>query len=1131
MHARESWWLTGIALGLAVLAVAAAPAVAAEPGPVKVWEEPLVIPTYLTGEPEALPMFYQGRAYQGAQGRVYPYRLLDELTDVKQDKTYRALYLENEYLKVCVLPELGGRLFYVLDKTNNHDLFYHQHVIKPALIGMLGAWISGGVEWCAIHHHRATSFQPVDSTLSENADGSKTIWVGETELRQRMRWEIGLTLFPGKSYLQSTVRIVNRTPYAQSFLYWANAAVGAGPGAQVIFPPSVEMATYHSKNQFSHWPISHERYSGSDYTAGVDVSWIKNDPHWNSFFAWNCQEDFLGAYDHERDAGVVAIADHNILPGKKLWTWGNDEHAKMWERILTDADGPYAEAMIGGYSDNQPDYSWLQPYESRVFSHYWYPLAKIGGVKNANLEAAVNLEITDGNRAKVGVNTSSERKGVQIVLAAGKAIWKEKADISPAAPFTKDVPLPPGATADSLRLSVLDANGKEMISFQPLPKKDANSPLPPVVKPPQAPKDIATVEELYLTGQRIEQFHSAAAEPYPYYEEALKRDPGNSQVNTALGVLYCKRGMYAKAKDCLDLAVARVAKDYVHPRDGEALYYLGVALRGLGDNGAASAAFQRAAWSQAWTSAACYSLAELSWEPGEALGLLNRSLAMNALNGKAVDLKAAILRRTGRLEEAQRLAEAQLRQDPLDFWAGNELYLIQAAEKSPAAADTLAALTTRMRNATPSYLELAVDYGNAGFRKEARDVLDRVIAAGGKDADPILGYYLAYCRNMKIHDGLGRPVKKVAAQASAAFTFPFQLEAIPILQEAAEENSGDAQAPYLLGNLLYDIQPEEAVKAWEESARRDDGFYAVHRNLGLGYARQAKDAAKAIAEYEKAIACNPNEPKLYYELDQLYEAANTQPQKRLAMMQAHQDVVSRRDDTTEQEIKLLTVLGQVDKALELLASRHFRLWEGSREINVVSIDVHLSKGLALLREGNPTEALKEFQTTLQPPANVDVYEVGDRAGQIRYCIGLAYQALGDKEKAKAAFEKVSVGASAGGSGRRGESPEARAFVGLALEAMGQDQQAGEAFAAVIKSEEDRLKAGEDEDFFAKFGGRQSAAARQADAHYLLGLGYLGQGDRVKAGAQFEQALTLNQAHLWAKYQLSALTASPAAAKP
>ncbi|MEW6456815.1 MAG: DUF5107 domain-containing protein [Acidobacteriota bacterium] len=149
--------------------------------PVKLWVEPLTIPTYIVKSPDLNPMFYSGRAYQGAKGPVYPYPLLDKLTDVRKNKTYNAIYLENKYVKLCVLPEIGGRIFSAIDKTNNYDFFYHQHVIKPALIGMLGAWISGGVEWNFPHHHRATTFMAVDYTLKENSDGSKTIWVGEIE--------------------------------------------------------------------------------------------------------------------------------------------------------------------------------------------------------------------------------------------------------------------------------------------------------------------------------------------------------------------------------------------------------------------------------------------------------------------------------------------------------------------------------------------------------------------------------------------------------------------------------------------------------------------------------------------------------------------------------------------------------------------------------------------------------------------------------------------------------------------------------------------------------------------------------------------------------------------------------------
>lgn len=205
---RALWlllWIVFIYIGLKMNPLYGASAV-------KIWEEPLIIPTYRIGDPDLNPVFYTGRAYQGAKGPVYPYPLLDKLTDIRENKEYKAVYLENKYVKLCVLPEIGGRIFSALDKTNNYDFFYHQHVIKPALIGMLGAWISGGVEWNFPHHHRATGFMMIDYTLVENSDSSKTIWVGEIERRHRMKWAIGLTLYHDKSYVEATVKLFNRTP-------------------------------------------------------------------------------------------------------------------------------------------------------------------------------------------------------------------------------------------------------------------------------------------------------------------------------------------------------------------------------------------------------------------------------------------------------------------------------------------------------------------------------------------------------------------------------------------------------------------------------------------------------------------------------------------------------------------------------------------------------------------------------------------------------------------------------------------------------------------------------------------------------------------------------------------------------
>ncbi len=1085
---------------------------------VKVWEEPLVIPSYRVGKPDLNPMFYSGRAYQGAKGAVYPYPMLDKLTDIREEKTYRAVYLENEYIQICVLPEIGGRIFSALDKTNNYDFFYRQHVIKPALIGMLGAWISGGVEWNFPHHHRATAFMPVDYTLTENPDGSKTIWVGEVEIRHRMKWVIGLTLYPDSSVLEATIRLFNRTPFPHSFLCWANVAVHTNSDYQIIFPPSTEFATFHGKNQFSRWPISQEVFNRMDYTNGVDVSWWKNHPQATSFFAWNYVEDFLAGYDHGKEAGVVHVADHHIVPGKKFWTWGTGERGQMWETMLTETDGPYIELMVGAFSDNQPDYSWLQPYEVRTFKQSWYPIKKIGGVKKANRQAALNLEVTPENTVQLGFCTTAGHKGARAILEAGnQIIFEKKINISPQKPFREEIKLAKGIREEDLQLSLVSPANETLISYRPQKREGAPIPIP--VKPPPPPEKIESIEELYLTGLRLEQFHNPAFEPYPYYEEVLRRDPGESRANTALGILYLKRGMFSEAEARLSRAVCRITRDYTSPKNGEAFYYLGVALRGLGRMDDAYDAFFKATWSQAWGGASYYSLAELANQRGDdskALEFLNRSLSLNALNTKALNFKACLLRKLGRLQEAEKMAREVLDFDSLDFWAGNELYKIMAAkELEKESKEAMNSLRTKMRDATQSYLELAVDYGNCGFVDEAVEVLSRLVEAnaGGSSTHPMLHYYLGYYLEKKGDKKRAMESYQRASKMPPDYCFPFRLESIEVLRRAQKIDPADARSPYYLGNLLCDLQPETAVKEWEKSRHLDETFPIVHRNLGLAYARVQNNVLQAITSMEKAVSCNSKDARYLYELDLLYEAGSVPPEKRLSLLERNRETVLQRDDALSREIMLLVQLGNYDRAAELLATHHFHVWEGGGRIHNVYVDAHLLRGHERFTAGRFDEALQSFSAALEYPKNLEVgrpYSEG-RAAQVYYFIGIVYEAMDDTKKAKRYYEDV-VAMEYGVS-------EMSYYQGLALRKLGQEEKANRIFEGLIDLGKQRLQAATALDFFAKFGERQSEMRRRAQAHYLLGLGYLGRGDEEEARTQFKKSLEMNLNHLWAKQQL------------
>ena len=397
----------------------------------------MTLPTYAPGPCDKNPIFYTGRVYQGAQGRVYPYPLQDVLHDEKADKEYDSLLLENEYLKMSLLPEVGGRLLSFTDKDSGFEIFYRQSVIKPALIGMLGAWTSGGVEWNFPHHHRATTFMPVDYTIQENADGSKTVWIGETEIRHRMKWSIGLTMHPGKAYLEADCRFMNRQPYIESMLYWANVSVHCGEDYQVLFPPSCRVGTDHHKNYFTRFPMGRPNVAIDEI---ADLSWWKNftSDH-RSIFAVDPDNDFLAGYDHGMQMGTAHVANHHIVCGKKFFLWGNNEGGFVWDKVLTDQDGPYLELMVGAYSDNQPDYSWISPYETRTCKQYWYPIKKIGGVKNANLDAAINLERRSAGEVLLGFNTTSEVNGAKVVLEYGEKTFSETIDINPNAPYVKEI--------------------------------------------------------------------------------------------------------------------------------------------------------------------------------------------------------------------------------------------------------------------------------------------------------------------------------------------------------------------------------------------------------------------------------------------------------------------------------------------------------------------------------------------------------------------------------------------------------------------------------------------------------------------------------------------------------------------
>ena len=356
---------------------------------------------------------------------------IEDLTDV---------FIENEYIKVMVLPELGGRVQMAYDKIKQRHFVYYNHVSKPALVGLAGPWISGGIEFNWPQHHRPSTYMPVDCTIEEHPDDSVTVWVSEMERMFHQKGMAGFTLRPGCAYLEIKGVLYNRTDLPQTFLWWANPAVAVNDHYRSVFPPDINAVFDHGKRAVSSFPIATGTYYKMDYSAGVDIANYKNIFVPTSYMGVNSKYDFEGGYECDTQAGMLHVASHHVSPGKKQWTWGNGDFGRAWDRCLTDDDGPYIELMAGVYTENQPDFTWLMPYEEKEFTQYFLPYRELGVVKNASKDLLLNIEPADGGKAHIKIfATSAQTVVIRLTGADGHEYLNREVTITPEKIFEDNV--------------------------------------------------------------------------------------------------------------------------------------------------------------------------------------------------------------------------------------------------------------------------------------------------------------------------------------------------------------------------------------------------------------------------------------------------------------------------------------------------------------------------------------------------------------------------------------------------------------------------------------------------------------------------------------------------------------------
>ncbi|WNS47083.1 DUF5107 domain-containing protein [Paenibacillus sp. MMS20-IR301] len=1096
----------------------------------KIWEETVQIPTYGVGEPNKNPMFLEKRVYQGSSGRVYPHPVIEKIEDEKKPAPYRIVVLENEYLRVEIMPELGGRIYRAVDRTNNYDFVYYNQVIKPALVGLAGPWISGGIEFNWPQHHRPNTYGPVEYRLEEKADGSATVWVSEIDRMYGTKVTAGFTLHPDKAYIEISAQLYNRTSEPQTFLWWANPAVAVNDHTQSVFPPDVTAVFDHGKRDVSRFPIATGTYYKMDYSSGVDISRYKNIPVPTSYMAYKSDYNFVGGYDHSVQAGLLHVANHHISPGKKQWTWGNGEFGQAWDRNLTDEDGPYIELMTGVFTDNQPDFTWLQPYEEKTFTQYFMPYKNIGVVKNATTEAAVNLEVDEEQgTATVFAYTTSRYENAVVELAGPQGIVLSKQlTLTPADTYSAEVKLTAGVLEHELTLKVQDAAGNVLVAYTPQPKDIEQ--VPDAARPLPEPQDIATNEELYLAGLHLEQYRHATFEPEPYYLEGLKRDRNDSRINIAYGTLLLRRGLFAESEAHFRKAVKRVTWRNPNPYDGEAYYQLGLSLKLQGRLDEAFTAFYKSAWSAAWQDGGYFSLAQIAAEQGkfaEALDLAERSLIRNARNYKSRNAKTAMLRKLNRLKEAEAFAEETLKLDVADFGAHYELALIREAQgRSEDFTVSVNQFKALLRGEPKNYLELASDYAGAGLYEEAA----RALLLLESSSDPMVNYTLAY-----LYGKLGQPESvqsclSAGEKANADYCFPNTLFELQVLEYAVSVHPEDAKACYYLGNLLYDKKRHgEAIRYWEQSRSADDNYSVVHRNLALAYYNKQGNPQAARASLEKALACDPGDARVLFELDQLYKKIGLPAGERLAFLESRTSLVSGRDDLYLEYVTLHNLLGKHNEAVQLLASRNFHPWEGGEgKATGQYVMAHVELAKQHIQAGRPDKAVELLQAALVYPLNLGEGKLaGAQENNIYYYLGCAYEALEQQQAAEASFRTASHGLDEPTSAMyyNDQPPEMIFYQGLAWLKLNDTHKAKRRFNKLVDYAEKHLFDDVKIDYFAvslpDFLVFDEDLNKRNEIHcrFMRGLGLLGLGKKEAAATEFKEALRLDCNHIGAKLHL------------
>ena len=968
----------GLFVALMIGVVGCAPTSRLTESTVRGWTETVVIPTYPVGPTSDVPEFVQTGARE-----IYPYAEQQDLSFESCDQGYKAYKLENEYVRIEVLPAIGGRLFALYDRVTGQDILYRQVSIKPARIGLRGAWISGGIEWNFPDGHIVTTHDQVSCQLVRHEDGSASIVVGDTERIFRMSWTVELRLRPGRAFVETRIICRNRTPVRHRASWWSNAGFPATEQTQFIFP--VWKTTGHGGHSLADWPIH----------RGRDVSWYKAHEGATSIFRAAGQEDFMAAYDHGRDVGLAQYADREVMPGRKFWSWGVNDAGMRWAKILSDDNRSYVEVQ-SGEPLTQGEWFYIQPHEEKQYLEYWMPVTRIGPPTRINPDAVVRLTIEDGV-ATVGVLPTGRIDPARIELWVGQALIKRwQRTISPADVFMDTCALN-GASPDDVWLRVFDVSGREVVAHRYGHYSRGDKPLlePEPWRGRWEVPEAKDADQAVQLAQRDELRGNlpASIDRLTKGFEGFPRDAG---IRLALGIARIKQGLSADARQLLaeipPSPSDEVAADVVG-------YYLGVALARCGEFGAAMSQFDAVRHDRDLRDAAVIEGAKLllksaRWQ--QAIARLGPLTAGPQPHTSAEVYTAIALRKLGQTDQARRHILRAMERDSLDLVAQVELAVLheQRLGGLPAVRDE-----QRRIEAATAYMELGL-----------YEMAERLLRPDADSAGSATASYL----RASVAELAGDPTEasrlhQQAARAPLRGDMPSRLEELGAFEAALRANPDDTNAHYLAGLVLYSKDRQsEAVDHWRRAIELGHEDAMVYRCLGAAVAgEQPKEAA---SYFRQALDRDGRVVEFYVDLDEICQELGNLP-SRIEALERGVRMLPERDTLAHRLGEAYFDAGRYGDAVETYLSRRFHITEGRYELHDHYAAALLGRAMVHYQAGRRQPALADLDAALEYPDNLNIgrptRERG--AGSIHYWRGRVLKDLGQPEQAAHAWRRAAEG--------------------------------------------------------------------------------------------------------------------------